>query len=254
MEGETSDFGHGNEQDKNSNSSDPSSIESLAPYCGGAFCFRALDGACSFVESPFIRCNDEVSSKIIFKHHVISFFGSRLLAISGITLLFKQPELRDPLYRRLQFLAAPKPVGVFAAASNGNTSGKFKLGSVWLNVLEPNKRGAQCTINFHALSISPPIMMLYCSEKRHSEIDGLLDDDETTLICPVLSCQSKRPIPDLWTSTLQTHCHAKDNQNSNDNNHLHQTCTNRRETCLESKHCPGVSDLRSAIENAAVSL
>jgi secreted trypsin-like serine protease len=36
------------------------STQQLAPNCGGSNCFRAHDGACSFIESPFFQCNDKV--------------------------------------------------------------------------------------------------------------------------------------------------------------------------------------------------
>jgi secreted trypsin-like serine protease len=39
----------------------PDSLDALAPDCGGANCFFSRDSHCSFVVSPFIRCNDEVN-------------------------------------------------------------------------------------------------------------------------------------------------------------------------------------------------
>jgi secreted trypsin-like serine protease len=64
------------------------SLEALAPQCGGANCFFSRESLCSFIESPFVRCNDEVNTdigNIIFflyniicqKNDIISFISYR---------------------------------------------------------------------------------------------------------------------------------------------------------------------------------
>ena len=140
---------------------DDDSIESLLPDCGSdKYCFQASNGWCTYIESFFVQCDGQV----LCSKDLIK--DDEAFIVGG----------------RKPFEASS--TAAIAIRRRGNY--RKRICGKW--IFDKRLRRWRCTF-FKTVE-----------RKRRQVEETTIMDGESTLICPVLTCQDENVIPNQWTS------------------------------------------------------